>query len=219
MFLNSITALPNWLDHLIASDHHFTLTAFAIMFALIFIETAGIVTGFIPGDTILITVGSLAGVHHNIWELFLAIGIFAIASFLGDAVNYWLGALITTQVAKIPWIKKYSHSNLTDEIAKDFHPKRWLLFVVLGRFLPFIRVAVPLLAHRLGLAFPVYLRMAAFASVLWSASIVSIGYFVGHLEIPKAVTVTIFIIIAVIAITVLRTKKFRNWILTLFTRK
>ena len=219
MFLNSITALPNWLDHLIASDQHFTLTAFAIMFALIFIETAGIVTGFIPGDTILITVGSLAGAHHNIWELFLAISIFAIASFLGDAVNYWLGALITTQVAKIPWIKKYSHSNLTDEIAKDFHPKRWLLFVVLGRFLPFIRVAVPLLAHRLGLAFPVYLRMAAFASVLWSASIVTLGYFVGHLEIPKAVTVTIFIIIAVIAITVLRTKKFRNWILTLFTRK
>lgn len=219
MFLNSITALPNWLDHLIASDQHFTLTAFAIMFALIFIETAGIVTGFIPGDTILITVGSLAGAHHNIWELFLAIGIFAIASFLGDAVNYWLGALITTQVAKIPWIKKYSHNNLTDEIARDFHPKRWLLFVVLGRFLPIIRVAVPLLAHRLGLAFPVYLRMAAFASVLWSASIVSIGYFVGHLEIPKAVTVTIFIIIAVIAITVLRTKKFRNWILTLFTRK
>ena len=219
MFLNSITALPNWLDHLIASDQHFTLTAFAIMFALIFIETAGIVTGFIPGDTILITVGSLAGAHHNIWELFLAISIFAIASFLGDAVNYWLGALITTQVAKIPWIKKYSHSNLTDEIAKDFHPKRWLLFVVLGRFFAFIRVAVPFLAHRLGFAFPVYLRMAAFASVLWSASIVSIGYFVGHLEIPKAVTVTIFIIIAVIVITVLRTKKFRNWILTLFTRK
>lgn len=219
MFLNTLATMPGWVTNLIASDTKFSLSTFFVLFLLIFVETAGILTGFIPGDAILITVGGFVGAHHNIFELVLVVIVFAIASFVGDGVNYWFGAYITKQFGKIPIIKKYVHSDLIEQIAKNFHPKRWLLFIVLGRFLPFIRVAVPLLAHRLGLAFVPYLRMSAFASLLWSMVMVSIGYFIGHLEISRGVLVGILIILAIIFIVILRVPKYREQIIQLFIRK
>lgn len=108
---------------------------------------------------------------------------------------------------------------MLDKLATNFHPKRWLLFVVLGRFLPFIRVVVPLLARRLGLPFVSYIRMAAFASVLWSAVIVSAGYFIGHLDIPSDMLLIIVVGIAIVFIVALRVPKFRQAIVNLFVRK
>lgn len=219
MFINILATMPEWITHLIGSDTEFSISTFIVIFLLIFVETAGILTGFIPGDAILITVGGLAGTHHNIFELGLVILVFAVASFWGDGVNYWFGAYITKQFGKIPIIKKHVHGELVEQIAGNFHPKRWLLFIVLGRFLPFIRVAVPLLAHRLGLAFLNYLRMSAFASFLWSLVMVSIGYFIGHLEIPRRISIALIIIMAVVFIVILRSPKCRQRIIQLFIRK
>ncbi|MGO0154660.1 DedA family protein [Leuconostoc mesenteroides] len=219
MLINTLATTPEWITNLIGSDTDFSISTFVVMFLLIFVETAGILTGFIPGDAILITVGGLVGAHHNFFEFGLVMLVFAFASFLGDGVNYWFGAYITKQVGKIPIIKKHVHGELIEQIAGDFHPKRWLLFIILGRFLPFIRVAVPLLAHRLGLAFLNYLRMSAFASFLWSLIMVSIGYFIGHLEIPRIVSISLMVVMAVVFIVILRIPKCRQSIIQLFIRK
>ncbi|QEA59560.1 DedA family protein [Leuconostoc koreense] len=219
MLINTLAMMPEWITYLISSDADFSISTFVVMFLLIFVETAGILTGFIPGDAILITAGGLVGTHHDFFELGLVVLVFAFASFLGDGVNYWFGAYITKQFGKIPIIKKYVHDELIEQIAGNFHPKRWLLFIVLGRFLPFIRVAVPLLAHRLGLAFSNYLRMSAFASFLWSLIMVSIGYFIGHLAIPRQDTISLMIVIAIVLIVILRIPKCRQSIIQLFIRK
>ena len=66
MFINTLATIPGWITHLIGSDTEFSISTFIVMFLLIFVETAGILTGFIPENAILITVGGLAGTHHNI---------------------------------------------------------------------------------------------------------------------------------------------------------
>lgn len=217
--LTITSATPTVIDHIISSGNPFLLSNFIILFILIFIETAGIVTGFIPGDTILITAGAMAGAHHNMVQFLIYISIFACASWLGDAVNYWFGAFLTNQISKIPLLKKHLHEDTINQLASNFHPKRWLLFVILGRFLPFIRVLVPLLAHRLGLPFTLYIKMAAFASILWSSSIVSIGYFVGHFEISNVMLITVLIIVSIMSIILLKQSKIKDRIINLFVRK
>lgn len=207
------------ISHILSADQAFSLTKFLVMFLLIFIETAGIITGFIPGDTILTSVGSVAGLHHNLWELFADGVIFGVASLCGDAVNYWFGGFLTQQIGKIPVLKKYLDGGLIDRLAVDFHPKRWLLFVVLGRFLPFIRVAVPLLAHRLGLPFVTYLKMAAFASFLWAFTITAFGYFIGHLAIPHSALIIGLIALVILLLVGLRSPKLRQAVINLFVRK
>lgn len=211
--------LPNTITHILSADQAFSLTKFVVMFLLIFIETAGIITGFIPGDTILTSVGSVAGLHHNLWELLADSLVFGLASLCGDAVNYWFGGFLTQQIGKIPFLKKYLDGGLIDRLAVDFHPKRWLLFIVLGRFLPFIRVAVPLLAHRLGLPFVSYLKMAALASFLWAFTITAFGYFIGHLAIPHNALLIGLVCFVVLLIIGLRSPKLRQAVINLFIRK
>nr|MWN21422.1 hypothetical protein [Leuconostoc lactis] len=55
------TNLPTVINHILSADQAFAWSKFVVMFLLIFIETAGIVTGFIPGDTILTSVLDLDG--------------------------------------------------------------------------------------------------------------------------------------------------------------
>lgn len=97
--------MPEWITHLIGSDTEFSISTFIVMFLLIFVETAGILTGFIPGDAILITVGGLAGTHHNIFELGLVILVFAVASFLGDGVNTGLAPILQSNLVKFQLLK------------------------------------------------------------------------------------------------------------------
>ena len=99
--------LPHFLTEILSADNPFSTSKLIILFLLIFIETAGIVTGFIPGDTILTTAGGFAGTHHNFGELMAYIAVFSLASFLGDAVNYWFGAFLMKQISKIPFLKRH----------------------------------------------------------------------------------------------------------------
>lgn len=211
--------LPIVINHILSADQAFAWSKFVVMFLLIFIETAGIVTGFIPGDTILTSVGSVAGLHHNLWELLADSLVFGLASLCGDAVNYWFGGFLIRQIGRIPMLKKRLSGGVIDRLAVDFHPKRWLLFIVLGRFLPFIRVAVPLLAQRLGLPFASYLKMAAFASFLWAVTITSLGYFIGHLAIPHEWLTIGLVVMAIALIIGLRSPKLRQAVLNLLVRK
>ncbi|MCM0582449.1 VTT domain-containing protein [Weissella diestrammenae] len=176
--------LPNWLNQIINVKSGFGLLEFSIFFALIFIETGGIFIGWIPGDALLVTIGSIVGLHHNLIELFILMGVFAIASLLGDAVNYFFGAWLLRQGRRIKFIDRHLNGRLMQRLSNSFHHRRWLLFIVAGRFIPFIRTAVPLTAHQLGLAFIDYIRLAAFASSVWSVTLLSIGYTFGQFELP-----------------------------------
>ena len=62
---------------------------YAILFAVVFCETGLVVTPFLPGDSLLFVAGAIAaagGMYvHGLFALL------ALASFLGDNTNYWIG--------------------------------------------------------------------------------------------------------------------------------
>ena len=71
----------------IISDYG-TLT-YAILFAVIFVETGLVVMPFLPGDSLLFAAGTFAALGSlNVW---LIIGLMIIAAVVGDAVNYSIG--------------------------------------------------------------------------------------------------------------------------------
>ncbi|TYC49049.1 DedA family protein [Weissella muntiaci] len=209
-------SMPSWINNMITSGSMFSWSALLILFTLIFVETAGIFIGFIPGDTILLTIGSFAGETHNFGHYLLAVLVFGTASLAGDAVNYFFGAFLLRQFSRIKWIDKHVNGATMGRLRDGFHHRRWLLFITVGRFVPFIRTLVPLLAHELGLAFQNYIRFAAFASYLWAFTIVGIGYFFGHLNLPGGGIWWILGSILVVALILLRRKGVREWIIRLF---
>lgn len=211
--------LPSWITNIIAGNSLFSTVGLFVMFMLIFIETAGIVLGFIPGDTILLTMGSLAGVKHSPEQFLLVAVLFGTASLLGDVVNYFFGVFLLRQLSRIKWIDRHLHSDLMVQLSSNFHRRRWLLFIVVGRFLPFIRSAVPLLAHQLGLPFSEYIRMAGFASYLWGLVMVAIGYFFGQLDLPSGGFIWLIVGFLAIFTFAISRPKIRQRIIDLFLSK
>ncbi|MBS9337655.1 DedA family protein [Fructobacillus parabroussonetiae] len=211
-------AIADWVTQIGHADANFSFIELSILFLLILIETGGIITGFIPGDALVMTAAGLAGRHHSIEEFVILILLFTLASTIGDSINYWLGAWVIRQVDKIPWVKKHLNEDFTAKVTANLNPKRWQLFIILGRFVPFVRTIVPLSAHRLKLPFKTYFHMSALASVIWASSMVTIGYFFGHLTLPAGVLPVGIVLAIVIAVLVLRSPRFRQFIIDLITK-
>ncbi|MBS9334451.1 DedA family protein [Fructobacillus sp. M1-10] len=211
-------AIGEWVTHIGHVDANFSIVELSILFLLILIETGGIVTGFIPGDALVMTAAGFAGRHHSPQEFLILVLLFALASAIGDSINYWLGAWVIKQVDKIPWVKRHLNEEMTEKITANLNPKRWQLFIILGRFVPFVRTIVPLSAHRLKLPFKTYFHMSALASTIWSISMVTIGYFFGHLTLPKGVLPVGIGLAVIVVVLTLRSAKFRQWIIDLITK-
>ncbi|MBS9336254.1 DedA family protein [Fructobacillus papyrifericola] len=211
-------ALADWVTHIGHADANFSLIELTVLFLLILVETGGIVTGFIPGDALVMTAAGLAGRHHSPEEFAILLLLFALASTIGDSINYWLGAWVIKQVDKIPWVKRHLNEDFTERITANLNPKRWQLFIILGRFVPFVRTIVPLSAHRLNLPFKTYFHMSALASFIWATAMVTIGYFFGHLTLPAGVLPIGVALAVIVAILVLRSPRFRQFIINLITK-
>src|SRR3979409_2352537 len=62
---------------------------YALLFAIIFVETGVVVMPFLPGDSLLFVVGALAGV--GLMTLPLAMVLLIAAAILGNQSNYAIG--------------------------------------------------------------------------------------------------------------------------------
>ena len=62
---------------------------YALLFAIVFIETGLVVMPFLPGDSLLFIVGALCGA--GLMNFPLAVGVLLVAAVLGDQCNYTIG--------------------------------------------------------------------------------------------------------------------------------
>src|SRR5881394_1051644 len=62
-----------------------------IIFLIIFCETGLVVTPFLPGDSLLFTLGAISANPGSPINLPLITVLLIAAAVLGDAVNYWAG--------------------------------------------------------------------------------------------------------------------------------
>ena len=69
---------------------------YALLFAIVFVETGVVVMPFLPGDSLLFIVGALCGVGlMNFWP---AVAVLIAAAILGDQCNYSIGRAIGPKV-------------------------------------------------------------------------------------------------------------------------
>src|SRR5262245_28694617 len=109
--LEAIGALtnPDKLLHLLAPMFT-SWWGYAMLFAIVFAETGLLVGFFLPGDSLLFTVGVVAGAGQlNIWLINLLLIVAAIA---GDATGYYLGRKAGPRVFSRPDSRFFKQEHL-----------------------------------------------------------------------------------------------------------
>ena len=181
-------ALAFLLDFVLHVDVHlqtFVLAygawVYALLFAIVFVETGVVVMPFLPGDSLLFVVGTLAGV--GLMNLPLSMALLTAAAILGNQTNYTIGRAIGPRVFQ--WEQSRWFNKRAFEQAHAFYERYGGITIVLARFMPFLRTFAPFVA---GVAQMTRRRFTLFdvtGGSLWVVSLTGAGYLFGNIPFVK----------------------------------
>ncbi|MBN2204942.1 MAG: VTT domain-containing protein [Thermoleophilia bacterium] len=150
---------------------------YAAISGVIFAETGLVVMPWLPGESLLLTSGTLAGTEIlNI--LILAPLLFG-AAFLGDVCNYLIGRFVGGHLLSKP--RRYLKPEHVAQ-AHEFYERHGGLAIVLARFLPVVRTLAPFTAGIARMDLHRLMFFAAVASALWVTIFLGAGYWFGSYD-------------------------------------
>lgn len=150
---------------------------YAILFLIIFCETGLVVTPFLPGDSLLFAVGSLAAL--NVIRVEYVVPLLMIAALTGDNTNYWIGRKLGPKVFAQEKSKFFNKEYL--DRTHGFYEKYGRITVILARFLPIIRTFSPFVAGIGRMTYQIFLLFSFVGALLWVNLFVLAGYFFGNI--------------------------------------
>jgi membrane-associated protein len=150
---------------------------YGLLFLIVFIETGLVVIPFLPGDTLLFVVGTLAGA--GVLNLPLAMLVLVAAAILGDQCNYGIGRFFGPKVFQ--WEHSRWFNKKAFERAHAFYETYGGVTIVLARFLPFIRTFAPFVGGVAAMSRWKFTLYNIAGGVLWVLVVCVAGYFLGSL--------------------------------------
>ncbi len=149
---------------------------YALLFLIIFVETGLVVMPFLPGDSLLFVVGTLAGAglmnYPGVMALLLA------AAVLGNQTNYAIGRRLGPKV--FGWEQSRWFNKKAFEQAHAFYEKYGGITIVAARFMPFVRTFAPFVAGVAAMTRRKFTFYDVTGGSLWVVSLVTAGYLFGN---------------------------------------
>lgn len=170
--------------------------AYLVLFAIVFAETGLLVGFFLPGDSLLFTVGVVAGAGDL--NILLINVVLIAAAIIGDAVGYTLGRNAGPRVFSRPDSRIFKQDHLLR--TKAFYEKHGGKTIIYARFVPIIRTFAPFVA---GVAQMPYTRFAAFnifGGIGWVVLMTMSGYFLGNVPLIRRHFEKVVILIVLISV-------------------
>ena len=173
---------PQWLDPQYLLDHYGN-TALWISALIIFAE-CGLFTAFLPGDSLLFTIGLFAALPHNPLGLpfWLVLVVLVAAAFLGNVVGYEIGRAIGTPLYKRDGrLIKRAYIDKTTEFFERYGNRA----IVLGRFVPIVRTFITVVAGVGKMERRRFFTYSFIGALLWAVGVTVLGYFLGQITFVK----------------------------------
>lgn len=157
--------------------------AYGGLFLIIFIETGVVVMPFLPGDSLLFTVGALASGDKPAFSLSVLYPLLMAAALIGDNCNYFLGKKFGRSLFKNDQSRFFKKANLykTEVFFVKYGPKA----IIMARFVPIVRTFMPFVAGMGAMTYARFLVYSLTGAVLWVGLCVTAGYFFGNIPFVK----------------------------------
>ena len=180
--INKILDIALHLDrYLSAIIQQYGLWTYAILFAVIFIETGFVVMPFLPGDSLLFAAGTFAAL--GALKVGWLIALLAAAAIIGDTVNYWIGHFLGPKVfskEKARFFKK-EHLDRTHAFFEKYGGKT----IIIARFVPIVRSFAPLVAGIGRMSYGKFIAYNVIGGVGWVVILTGAGYFFGNIPVVR----------------------------------
>ncbi|MCL2858898.1 MAG: VTT domain-containing protein [Streptococcaceae bacterium] len=188
----------DWMQHF-ANMPNGHIWIYIVLGIIIFVETGLVIFPFLPGDSILFFVGSLAAMSNgklSIWGLIISMGAIA---FLANLLNYEIGRRFGDSIPNHPKLSRFLKPEYMEE-AHQFFEKWGAWAIFLGRFMPIIRTIVPFTAGAGKMPYKKFVLFNFLGGFTWVAVALGAGYFFGGIPFIKKNFEVVMIAIVIISL-------------------
>jgi membrane-associated protein len=183
---------------------------YALLFSIVFSETGLLVGFFLPGDSLLFTVGVVAGAGQlNIGIILILL---TLAAITGVASGYSIGRRTGPKIFNRPDSRFFKQDHLRKTQA--FYAKHGGKTIVYAQFVPIIRTFAPFIAGVAKMPYHRFAMFNVFGSIGWVFSMTMLGYTMGNIELvrkhfEKFVILIVLISVLPIIIEVIRSRRIK----------
>jgi len=195
--------------HLAEIIANYGLWTFVVLFLIIFAETGLVITPFLPGDSLLFATGAFCAKPETGLNVHLMALVLFVAAFLGDTVNYWIGAKVGPAVFKrndsIFLRKKHL------ERAHTFFEKYGGRAIILARFVPIVRTFVPFVAGAGRMTYSRFIAYNLIGGFLWIYFFIYAGFWFGNQPFVQKNFKLVILAIIILSIVPIVFELWRGW--------
>jgi membrane-associated protein len=178
------------------------------LFAIVFAETGLLIGFFLPGDSLLFSVGVASGATSN--NVYLLAAMLMCAAIVGDNVGYFLGYHAGPKIFSRPKSRFFHPDHLRQ--AKEFYDRHGGRAVVYARFIPIIRTCTPFIAGVARMRYARFLLFSLLGGTFWIAFMTTLGYQLGRIpavqkNFEKVVIGVVLLSLVPVALEVFKKKR------------
>ena len=151
------------------------------LFAVVFAESGLLVGFFLPGDSLLFTVGIVAGAGKI--QIGAIIALLAFASILGDGIGFFLGSTLGYSLFNKTNSQIFRREYL--ERTHAFYEKHGGKTIIYAKFVPIIRTFAAFIAGVGKMPYSRFLSFNVVGALGWVTSMVTLGYLLGNIPVIR----------------------------------
>ena len=168
--------------------------AYVVLFLIVFAESGMLIGFFLPGDSMLFTVGVVAGAGKL--PVGSTIALLTVASILGDGCGFWLGSTLGYSLFQKSRIFRREHLDRTHE----FYERHGGKTIIFAKFLPIIRTFAAFVAGIGKMRYSRFLLFNVVGAAGWVTSMITLGYLLGNVPVVRRNFQTFVIAIIVVSL-------------------
>ncbi len=182
--------------HLAAFIAEHGVWVYALLFGIVFCETGLVVTPFLPGDSLLFVVGTLAAAGGM--DIVLVMALLVAAALSGDNVNYWIGRWAGPKVFRTQDSRWFNRKHL--ERTHAFYERHGGKAIIIARFVPIVRTYVPFVAGIGAMPYARFLGFSVAGALAWVVSLCLAGYWFGNIPAVKENLAAVIVVIVALSL-------------------
>lgn len=154
---------------------------YLVLFLIVFAESGMLIGFFLPGDSMLFTVGVVAGAGQL--PIGPTIALLTVASILGDGCGFWLGSTLGYSLFQRTSSRIFRREHL--ERTHEFYERHGGKTIVFAKFLPIIRTFAAFIAGVGKMRYSRFILFNIVGAAGWVTSMISLGYLLGNVPIVR----------------------------------